>query len=356
MTYFLGRDVHVAITTEHDICGLSVATESGEVYVDNVIIGAASAINTTSNAITTSAHGLATGDPVNVTMDATQTVPGSAGSAVNDTGTRYYAIVVDATNIKLAATYADALADTEISFSNDTNVANMNITRELSAGATDPAPDLGTPYNFIKNRSHPKYGAAADVGNYAAIYGDSTTATGIVTSGATKNTVPDLTGVEVSVNAMDEDIAFIGQRTALKAEIKNEVTVTLTKKQSDSRYNALFQKARCGLLAYSDTNKTTVEVDSASVGSALPAQGEMEINNSLGTDSMPTQNYGYRVHVMMKTSGEVLTLRNASIQSYSTTISADGVTEESIEFYGHVKPTVLNGAVGNITLTPADDL
>ena len=110
------------------------------------------------------------------------------------------------------------------------------------------------------------------------------------------------------------------------------------------------------MLAYSDTTKSTFEVDSENVGSNLPAQGEMEINSSLGTDSMPTRNYGYRVHVMMKTSGEVLTIRNASIQSYSTTITADGVTEESIEFYGFVKPTVLNGAIGNITLTPADDL
>ena len=30
MVYFLGRDVHAAITTEHSFCGISVLPESGE--------------------------------------------------------------------------------------------------------------------------------------------------------------------------------------------------------------------------------------------------------------------------------------------------------------------------------------
>ena len=43
--------------------------------------------------------------------------------------------------------------------------------------------------------------------------------------------------------------------------------------------------------------------------------------------------------------------------SYSTTLNADGITEEVIEFYGYVDPIVDgNATYGYTTLTPTSDL
>ena len=47
------------------------------------------------------------------------------------------------------------------------------------------------------------------------------------------NEISDLTGVDLSIGTIDEDITYMGQRSVLKAEIKKETTITLTMKKSD---------------------------------------------------------------------------------------------------------------------------
>jgi len=53
----------------------------------------------------------------------------------------------------------------------------------------------------------------------------------------------------------------------------------------------------------------------------------------------------------------VLTLCNLCMSGYSTTLSPDGITEETIEFYGYVDPVVDGDATfGYTTLTAVGDL
>ena len=52
--------------------------------------------------------------------------------------------------------------------------------------------------------------------------------------------VADLTGVDISVGAMDEDITFIGQKGTGKVEQKKEMTVTLTRKKKDNLWDLIF--------------------------------------------------------------------------------------------------------------------
>ena len=52
------------------------------------------------------------------------------------------------------------------------------------------------------------------------------------TTGHNTNPVSDLTGVDITLGTVDEDIAYMGQKTALKAEIKRETTLVLTMKRS----------------------------------------------------------------------------------------------------------------------------
>ena len=147
------------------------------------------------------------------------------------------------------------------------------------------------------------------------------------------NPVVDVISVDVTVGAVDEDIAYMGQRTALKAEIKKENTVVITKKKDSTLFDDLFNVARYGL-------KTS--------GSATPVlMGQTTL-------AQPAQIHGYRLHVQLKGSTEVITFRNMTMSEHAVTLNADGVQEESITFMGHVTPLV--EAAGVKTVTSADDL
>ena len=50
---------------------------------------------------------------------------------------------------------------------------------------------------------------------------------------ASGEVMKDVTGIDVTLGTVDEDIAYMGQNTALKAEIKHETTITITKKRQD---------------------------------------------------------------------------------------------------------------------------
>ena len=348
MTYFLGSDVNAAITTEHKLLGVSVVAGSGKAYVDNTLIGVLDATDNSADTISTaSAHNLTTGDPFMFTMDDDSpslalTLDGSAAAV----GTTYFAILVDADDIKVASSYANAIAGTHMELGGSINSGtgvNTNITRELGSSTV------------IKNREWPKYDGT---GRIDTIVGDSETATGIKTSGDDKNILSDLTGIDLTLGKTDEDVAYFGQKTALKAEIKNEVTVAFTRKKSDSKFETLFQQARDGVLSYTDSGKTAFDIDSATplASSTLPSNNTVEINNTSVGLPQPDQNFGYRIQLMMKANAEVLTVRNACITDYAISLNPDGITEETITFYGHVKPKLLSGVVGTVTVTGVAEL
>jgi len=133
------------------------------------------------------------------------------------------------------------------------------------------------------------------------------------------NPMGNVTGVEISLGAIDEDIAYMGKRTALKAEIKKETTVTITAKKMSNFYSLLFNQARYGV---------------NDGGTSEPATFT---ENSL---KEPTVNFGYRLHIALDDTVEVITVKNAQMSEYSTTLNADGVTEETMTFVSHVTPAI----------------
>ena len=357
MAYFLGRDVYVALTTEHALCGISV-NENGDVYVDNVILGEVTGVDASADEYTLNAvHGLSTGDPIMVTMDADDSI-GSGPSA----GTRYYAIEGSTTSkVKLATTQANATAGTAVSLT-DSEGLTTNITRELSH--SDSIGGNDTPHTFIFNRHWPNHDGT---GRIDTIKSDNSSGDrrGIIQTAASadRNNILDITGLDISIGKTDEDVNYFGQRTPNKAEIKSEVTISITRKKTDHRYSALWNKARCGLLTYTNTNKTAFDVDSAaftanSAGDYLPIIGAVEVNGSLSSNPQPQNgNFGYRAHIILKSGSEVLTLRNLCMSNYSTSLSPDGIAEETIEFYGFVDPIVDGDATyGYTTLTAVSDI
>ena len=159
------------------------------------------------------------------------------------------------------------------------------------------------------------------------------------TTGHGTNPVSDLTGVDITLGTVDEDIAYMGQKTALKAEIKRETTLVLTMKKKDQFWSDLFTSFRYGVIDNSETSSYT-----GSEGDAIDGL------------SQPTAKFGYRAHLALNDDGsgeeEVISIPNMTFSEYSTTLNADGVTEETCTFIGHVTPYITLEPV--CTVTPTD--
>tara|TARA_X000001382_G_scaffold128765_2_gene119214 strand:- start:1147 stop:2448 length:1302 start_codon:yes stop_codon:yes gene_type:complete len=428
MAYYLGRDVHASITTEHEICGIRVS--GGTTYVDNVLfIGCATvtngALGSASNIITCDgAHGLSDGDPVQIIMDGSAALVGANFDA-DDT---YYAITFpNANKIALAATRSDAIGFTDstadynngttiehdgavtitagmfvthepgstgindelyvasvtdgdtfvlsaatiggnvtnqtlrfrkpIAFANNSGISDANIVRTLNGTSDTAFAEDSTQGTFIFNREYPTY-AINNSTDIAEIVADNTASNAVplqFASSTDRNRISDLVGVDVALNKVDEDIAYFGQRTGLKAEIKQGIEITFTRKKSDMRFAVLANSARHGLRSYTSTGKTVLDVDaSTAIGSStLPTAGTVVIEKGDVSDESSlhaiNQNYGYRVHLQLKAGEEVIAIRNACIQDYNTTINPDGVTEESITFYSSVEPIFDDAPYATVT-------
>ena len=146
-------------------------------------------------------------------------------------------------------------------------------------------------------------------------------------SGAASNAQKNVTGVDVSIGAVDEDVTYFGIRSVTKAEIKKETTVTLTKKKLNNHMDVIYSGARYG-------------ISGATVGNDISDGLTMPSLQKVASDI----SYGYRIHVMLKTGVEIFTIPNACIQGHTVSINPDGTTEETIEFMSYVTPLVATTA------------
>jgi hypothetical protein len=138
--------------------------------------------------------------------------------------------------------------------------------------------------------------------------------------------VSDLTGVDLGIGVTDEDITYLGSKTVLKAEIKKETTVSLTRKKIDNVWDVVFNgEARWGAS------------DDALV---LNLAGEPDVT----TVTAPATGYfGYELLVQLKNNVEVFTVKHCQITAHSLTLNADGTTEETMEFISQENPTITTG-------------
>ena len=160
--------------------------------------------------------------------------------------------------------------------------------------------------------------AVVAVGSFSATNNDLPIRTALNT-GTGVGKVDDLTGVDISLGSVDEDIAYMGQRTALKAEIKKETSITLTKKKTDQFFSSAFAQGLRYGVSGADTDTST----SVALGLAQPAAG-----------------FGFRICVGLKDDAEVITVAGCTFSEYGTTVNADGVTEETLTFTSHITPKV----------------
>jgi len=135
----------------------------------------------------------------------------------------------------------------------------------------------------------------------------------------------DLTGVDLSIGATDEDITYIGFRQVTKAEIKKETTVSLTRKKQDTLWDLVFNSARYGCTGSSPA--------------VLPGLEE------------PTVQHGYRVHVQLKDGTECISVPNACITGHTVSVAVDGTADETLEFMSYVTPKIAPSAAENVAAT-----
>jgi len=139
--------------------------------------------------------------------------------------------------------------------------------------------------------------------------------------------VEQISGVDLSIGAMDEDTSYLGFRGVTKVEIKKETTISLTRKKQDASWDEWFNDGRFGVNTTDDGFHTP------------------------GVE--PFQDYGYRVWVKLKGSVDVFTLRNCCIQSHSVSNNVDGSSDETLEFMSYVEPVIATASITAVTPTTA---
>tara|TARA_R110000824_G_scaffold341619_1_gene528053 strand:- start:363 stop:1085 length:723 start_codon:yes stop_codon:yes gene_type:complete len=173
--------------------------------------------------------------------------------------------------------------------------------------------------------------------------------------------VSDVTGVDVSIGVMDEDITYIGQKGTGKVEVKSEYTVSLTRKKSNNTWDTIFDGpvlttaaedgagkhgARWGLAG--DYGNSTAAAPKCANGLANPK----DYNDATYVEA------GYRMLIVFKSdaNGETMAFPNCLLTAHTVSINADGTTEETMEFVTQQK--ALQGASGlafNVTQTALAD-
>ena len=153
----------------------------------------------------------------------------------------------------------------------------------------------------------------------------------------------DVTGIDFTPGATTEDISYIGKNTNLSAKIKDEFSLTVTKKKNDLVWDRMFNdKGRNGVYT---TSGGTVYADYSDSGAI---SGTGVVHDGLTTSKM--QNFGYRLYLVLKDTEEIFVIRNCCMTGHTVSVNADGTQEETAEFYSYVKPRIVSGAaVASVT-------
>ena len=140
----------------------------------------------------------------------------------------------------------------------------------------------------------------------------------------------DITGVDVSIGATDEDVTYIGQKGTGKVEIKKEYTISLTRKKQNKLWDIIFNGPTQSAQA-EDTGQLAQGARWGLDGSDKIANG---LSNPKDYNDGTNVECGYRVFVGLKTgaAGEVMAFPHCLITSHSVSLNADGTSEETLEF------------------------
>ena len=144
--------------------------------------------------------------------------------------------------------------------------------------------------------------------------------------------VSDLTGVDLSIGVTDEDITYMGGKTVLKAEIKKETTVSLTRKKSNNVWDIVFNG--------DGTPDAGARWGAGQSGAVANLAGEPDVTTITALTGDNVDYFGYQLKVTLNSGVEVFTVPHCQITGHTVTLNADGTTEETLEFISQETPTI----------------
>jgi len=174
----------------------------------------------------------------------------------------------------------------------------------------------------------------------------------------------DVTGVDVTFGAQDEEISYFGTKTPGKIETKKNMEITITRKKSDKLWSVV-QQGVCNSASESEGDGKHSGRHGFRTATTI-ADGSTDPKSAVvGSDVV----YGYRVAIQLKgdstgsaNDGAVIVLKNSMYSGYTTTMSNDSANEETLTFSSMVEPLLLSGAissnvfVGGVTPTTQDEM
>tara|TARA_Y100001963_G_scaffold155188_1_gene245679 strand:- start:803 stop:1882 length:1080 start_codon:yes stop_codon:yes gene_type:complete len=343
MTYFLGRDIAVGLTTEQPHYALELdsgdlkisGTSSNAFDADKVFVPKRNAIGTTAESTKISIIGTAAASDFESTATNNKYI-----LLYSESGEKYLIWFDEGTDNAVKPAGLDEDFNLEVAMSGN-NVAMATVLRNAITGNTAfnnvftvAAAASGSDNNV--NITNKVAGSAVDTERGSGF--DNTIVTVQTTTDGANDDLTDLTngvvledvtGIDFTYGTTDEDVAYFGQKTALKAEIKKEITLSITKKKKNAGYSQLANEARSGIRS---TDNNTSEMTEESDNVELDNKQDQPFVDAQGSG------YGYRLYLQLKKSNEVLSLPNMCITEYNVSLGADSIQEETIVFYGNVTP------------------
>ena len=157
---------------------------------------------------------------------------------------------------------------------------------------------------------------------------------GVAFAASAGTAVSDVTGIDLGIGVTDEDITYMGSKTVLKAEIKKETTVSLTRKKKDNTWDIVFN---------GDGTPDSGARWGAFTGAAIEnVAGEPDVTTVTAPNGTNQNYFVYqiKVHLGPTASTEVFTVPNCQITAHTVSLNADGTTEETMEFISQETPSI----------------
>lgn len=184
--------------------------------------------------------------------------------------------------------------------------------------------------------------------------------------GETYTKFTDVTGVDVSTGAQDEDISYMGLRNQGKIEVKKDSSITVTMKKKDRKMLQLHQGKTDIDHAEDDIGGHPARwglTELVSNGNFLIQGGDIDPKSCVDFDDSTVTTYGFRIILEFKgdstgtaSDGAALVLRNCTLSDVTHTTSNEAADEETVTFSSQVKPIVANARRASADTTAAFDV
>jgi hypothetical protein len=342
MVYYLGRDVKVYITTESTESQVNVASNKVTTSDYETAGGLDTGIAAATATVTIGGH-TAVGRVITIINTAgtsiTYTSAASEDFSSNEFDGDTGSSTVVADSLKAAIEHASGHNGT-ITVSRSGEVLTLTQAVAGTEGNTTITSTLAatTKTNFTGGTSDPTNA------------GDGTVFADNLDISPAPTQIPDLTGVDLGIGVVDEDVTYIGSKTVLKAEIKKETTISLTRKKKDNTWDVVYNGGTATNKGWTGSAAETGGYG-ARWGVIEGTENAWYINNGLMAPKdvkdyghATNSSFGYRVHIQLNSASasnpEVISIPGCQLTGHSISLNADGTTEETCELISQVDPII----------------